>query len=540
MMLPDTASERPARFLRGLASLLLLVYLTLGACFIFHYRSADPSWGPWTPRYVLGVIVPFLLAAMAGLAMMAVPSASARVLHLLGRLPGWLAATLAAAVILAGALYAASISDERISIYMLILPAPLLAVVWAVASRRVDALLPGLTLLAAGVCLFGSEMPDLLFEPPLVVWGDQSTFAYLFPREAPFIGPGGRLRPHLYSRMRAPEYPLGALLITNSDGFRNLEEFPREAASGRTRVLSLGDSFSTGFCADQDAFFGALLGRKLQAEVMNAEVSDPAYGLWYLQHQGVPFQPDLVIYGLSGNDLMQAEQFYGGDRLFRLDSRGRLEPNVSFNPSIESAWIRLADFAYPRPGDSLAQHVPGTAARLAANLSRFGVFEWIGSRGAHRAVPMPGYAGEAEARDGRLRLIDGAANLGFFYLRDQRPVDLMYEAGFSLLDAMRRTAEAAGARFLLVVHPQRYQVQPADWEAMKARWHLREEDFDLTLANRRIAEMAAARGIEVCDLREAFARAASDGPLYLPAGDTHYNRRGHQVAAEAVARVLTR
>ena len=131
----------------------------------------------------------------------------------------------------------------------------------------------------------------------------------------------------------------------------------------------------------------------------------------------------MVVYGLSGNDLMQAEQFYGGDRLFRLDSRGRLEPNVNFNPAVESAWLRLADFAYPQEGHLPAQMAPGAAARLAANLSRFGMFGWLASRGAPRAVPMPGYAEAAEARDGKLRLIDGAANLGFFYLRDQRPVE---------------------------------------------------------------------------------------------------------------------
>ena len=536
----EQVPERPARFLRGLASLLLLVYLALGACFILYYRSADPTWGPWTPRYVLGVIVPFLLAATAGLAMVAMPAASARALGILKRPPRWLAAALAAAVILAGVFYAASISDERISIYMLILPAPWLALAWSRASGSVEVLLPGCLILLLGSLLFALELPDLLSGSPLVTWGDQSTFAYLFPREAPFIGPGGRLRPNLYARMRAPEYPRGALLITNSEGFRNLEEFPREASAGRTRILSLGDSFSTGFCADQDAFFGSLLAAELQAEVMNAEVSDPAYGLWYLQQHGMTFHPDLVLYGLSGNDLMQAEQFYGGDRLFRLDSRGRLEPNVAFNPAVESAWIRLTEYAYPQAGRATAPSAPGAAARLGANLSRFGPFGWMGSRSAQRAVPMPGYAEEAEARDGRLRLIDGAANLGFFYARDQRPVDLMYEAGFALLEAMRRTAAAGGAKFLVVVHPQRYQVQPADWEAMRNRWNLRPADFDLTLANRRLAEMASARGIELCDLREPLARAALTGPLYLPAGDTHYNRHGHQAAAEAVARALTR
>ena len=81
---------------------------------------------------------------------------------------------------------------------------------------------------------------------------------------------------------------------------------------------------------------------------------------------------------------------------------------------------------------------------------------------------------------------------------------------------MRRTAEQGGSKFLLVVHPQRYQVQPADWEALRQRWNLRAEDFDLELADRRIAGMAAARGIQVCDLREDFAREAPNRPALPP------------------------
>ena len=223
--------------------------------------------GPWTPRYVIGVIAPFVMAAAVGVGLLAAPDRSARVLSKLRALPGWMAAAIAAVLIVGGALYAASISDERISIYMLLLPVPLLALAWARAAGNLEVLMPGCLILLLGVVLFASEMPALFSGSPLVVWGDAGTFAYMFPREAPFIGPGGRLRPNLYARMRAPEYPRGARLITNSEGFRNLEEFAAQPPAGHMRVLSLGDSFSTGFCADQEAFLGSLLQKELDAEV---------------------------------------------------------------------------------------------------------------------------------------------------------------------------------------------------------------------------------------------------------------------------------
>ena len=46
--------------------------------------------------------------------------------------------------------------------------------------------------------------------------------------------------------------------------------------------------------------------------VVNAEVSDPAFGLYYLQNFGVRYRPDVVLVGLCGNDMLQAENFVGG------------------------------------------------------------------------------------------------------------------------------------------------------------------------------------------------------------------------------------
>jgi hypothetical protein len=421
--------------------------------------------------------------------------------------------------------------------------------------------LTGWVIVACGLVLFGVELADLLLpgggaapteiagrrRPALVEWGEESTFATFFPREEPFIGPGGRLRPGLDVRMRAPGYPDGARLVTNSIGLRNAEELAGPPAPGELRVLSLGDSFSTGYCVDQESFFGArlesVLGELLperRVRVLNAEVSDPAYGLRYLQQHGMATRPHLVVYGLSGNDIMQAEQFHGADRLFRLDHDGRLVANPEFDPTVESAWVRYRDLAYPRPG-AAAEAGTSLRAEMRRRLLRFRLL-----RGLAEAVSIPGdppprvmhsYAEEYERVDGRKRLVDGSANLGFFYVTETEPIELMYGAFFELIVAMRRSAEEGGAQFLLFLHPYRYQVQPEDWEVLRRRWSLDEVDFDLRLQNRRLAEHGRREGVRVCDPVEAFA--AQPGQLYLPGGDTHYNRDGHRIAAEAAARCIT-
>jgi len=309
---------------------------------------------------------------------------------------------------------------------------------------------------AAGCLLFAAELVEHPFGTSLAVWGDESTFATLFPREPPFIGPGGRLRPGLDVRMRAPEYRQGARLVTNSAGFRNESEFAARPEAGVLRPLSLGDSFSTGFCADQEAFFGAMLEKLLNSsrplgrvEIMNAEVSDPAYGLHYLQSHGMGYLPSVVIYGLSGNDMMQAEQFLGEDRLFR--------PNPGFDPAIGSAWSRFRDYAYPTAGDPDGSS-PRLASAFLTKLTRL-----LSSLAAHaereaaRPVAMPSYAEEYERADGRKRLIDAAANLGFHYRSGARTLEPFYRATFDLLTAMDRTARDKSASFLLVIHPSRLQ-----------------------------------------------------------------------------------
>ena len=538
--------ERIERLVGSAFRVTLLILIAVGAPFVLGYRSESPVWGPFTSRYLFGVLAPFAVIALFALAAALAWNPVARRLEAgAGRLPRIPAIILFWGAGIAALGYSAFISDEHVSVLMALLALCALALAWHASFRGASAFLSFLPILLFAIVLFGAELATGAARP-LAVWGDASTFASLFPREAPFIGPGGRLKPGLKTRMRAPEYPAGAGIVTNADGFRNAQEFAIPGDYSELRVLSLGDSFSTGFCADQEHFFGSLLEQEIRvaserARVMNAEVSDPAYGLHYLQTHGMRYRPALVIYGLSGNDVMQAEQFYGPDRLFRLTTEGKLEANPAFDPAIEDAWTRYAGFTYKVAGDPAAEPSRAAAAVL-GKLVRFRLFAMLAGasrRAGSAPVPMPGFADDLERADGRKRLVDGASNLAFFYRPGGAPVETMYAAFFDLLRQMQKTAAAGGARFLLVLHPSRLATQPQDWEIMKQRWSLAEEDFDLTLPNHRIASFCDEHGIALCDLREDFITEAARGKnLYLPGGDTHYSRDGHAVAAAAAARCV--
>lgn len=537
----------PERIIRRLHASASLAFAAIVGAFVFHYRSEGATLGPYSTRYFFGLILPFLaLVAVIVHAVVSRPRKRRADSAPRPRRTTLIEAIAGAAALVAGWTWALKVSDEYVSVGVATLVLSAWIALWARRRGSVEPLIAGLVVLGAGSILFAPELPGLFSRSTLVIWGDTTTFATLFPRQAPFIGEGGRLRPGLDVLMRAPEYRGGARLVTDGNGFRNTEPVPRRKEDGEYRILSLGDSFSTGFCADQDSFFGRLLEIDLAARavpgrrvrVINAEVSDPAYGLYYLQHHGLAWRPDLVVYGLSGNDAMQAEQFLGPDRLFRL-VQGRLEANPGFDPNVPSAWDRFESFSYPAAGaPRLRLDSPATLLRM--KLSRF---RWIGALGGAIAsgkyppADMPGYADAWERLDAHKRLVDGSSNLGFFYRPGGAPIEAMNAALFELLDAMAQASVESGVRFVLVVHPERYQVQRADWDVMATRWSLDPADFDLRLENRRLASFCEARGLSCCDLVEAFDEAAhgEGAGLYLPEGDMHYSRRGHQVAASRAA-----
>ena len=58
-----TDSPRPEAFVRSVHRLACLAYLFCVGVFVFRYRSEAPTIGPYTKRYLIGVILPFLVIA---------------------------------------------------------------------------------------------------------------------------------------------------------------------------------------------------------------------------------------------------------------------------------------------------------------------------------------------------------------------------------------------------------------------------------------------------------------------------------------------
>ena len=181
-----------------------------------------------------------------------------------------------------------------------------------------------------------------------VLHADQTV---LFPRYHADVQYGDytirRIRPN--SRFRHTSRDGSWDFVTNSQGFRNFQDFAHEKPPGKLRVLSLGDSHTQGYEVRQEHTYSAVLERYLRvngidAEVINTGVSgfSTAEALVLLENEGVKYEPDVVVLGFFGNDL--EDNLKAG--LFTLDESGTLVPSRN----VHIPGVRIQNFIYALPG----------------------------------------------------------------------------------------------------------------------------------------------------------------------------------------------
>jgi hypothetical protein len=112
--------------------------------------------------------------------------------------------------------------------------------------------------------------------------------------------------------------------VIDAQGFRNDRDFPYARTPGRLRVLAIGDSETEGFEVRQDFTYSAVVERWLQSRGVEAEA------IAFLENEGVKYEPEVVIYGLFGNDYLDNVR----SGLFSLDQGSLVATNQVYAPAV--------------------------------------------------------------------------------------------------------------------------------------------------------------------------------------------------------------
>ena len=134
---------------------------------------------------------------------------------------------------------------------------------------------------------------------------------------------------------------------TNSQRFRNSENFEIDIPEGKKRWICSGDSFTLGYGVDNDNTWCKLLSSiKPDVEIIN--MGQGGYGidqsyLWFMR-DGIKLQYDLLIFAFITSDLTRA-----------LSSKFRNYPKPLL--SVDEGQIQYNNIPVPRPG-FIAQYLP--------------------------------------------------------------------------------------------------------------------------------------------------------------------------------------
>lgn len=314
--------------------------------------------------------------------------------------------------------------------------------------------------------------------------------------------------------------------ITNSKGFRNDQEFDYNQSDSVVRILSIGDSFTSGYKVGQNETYSAILERELNArqdglkyEVMVACVQNPLQGLDYLNKYGLKYKPDFVLLGITlGNDLSEI--------FLRLHALG--------HSKLEGTWVlENPDFDDESlQSQMMTEKLPSDTYYPASEISDY--YDRLIFPKLLRPLFYPTYGGESIfAIKGKISpyIHDFTHGLGVYLKNQPESISTAFERLEEILSAYKELAEIRGFDFHIGLFPQRFQVNDLDQRETIKDYHLNADAFDWQAPNRIIGKYCAALDLHCIDPLEEF-RKQSD-ILYLPNGDMHWNAKGQKVMAKA-------
>ena len=362
---------------------------------------------------------------------------------------------------------------------------------------------------------------------------------------------GGRLKPNINVDMEGESPPVH--FITNAQGFRNSREYAAHSSSDTFRILYIGDSFVGGYRVDQEKMSGKILQNTLnaalqgmpstikQVEVLVVVLADPAEVWYWLYEYDSVMNPDLIVLGIAlGNDLAGTHLSIGPHGLYRTQEDDSLRLVLNKTRDWESLH-NLNATQLPKSVNILNLGLVWRGLKQESRLLNLLAQSYLVQRMSSiqpRSVIASAHGDHLWGT--RIHAFDFFHALGFFHISTLDVVDEAFEQTFQALNAIHTYCEMRTIPLLFVLFPQRFQVTEEEWDRTVDLYSLNPDHFDIEYPNRRIMERCGTEGMVCIDLLPAFRTAAKQEPgdLYLPAGDMHWNSRGHHVAGETIAHYI--
>lgn len=305
----------------------------------------------------------------------------------------------------------------------------------------------------------------------------------------------------------------------NSQGFRHDRDFSQTPIPGVLRILSLGDSFTAGYRVGQEDTFSRLLedwstSNLVPTEVLISQIEQPDSGLTYLKQYGYQWSPHVVLLGITlGNDIAQSYV-------------SRHPSPIGFKHGLESLDLPAECFIQQ---DRFKQFIKKALYRLQRSRLYSAIF--------NSSIAINSWYGRKE----NLKLFDAQNGLGM-YIRNPPPeIEQAYQRLFQILSDYQQYCETHKITFLVGIFPQRFQVQPGDWQATTVAYGLKADKFDLMLPNKRIQDFCGRNDIACIDPTESMQKyhQKTAKNLYLPRGDMHWNRFGQRAWFDGARPAIT-
>jgi lysophospholipase L1-like esterase len=330
---------------------------------------------------------------------------------------------------------------------------------------------------------------------------------------------GFRCPPGLELRHARPG-DFDVLVRCNARGLRDRDHSFRKP-EGAKRLLCFGDSFMWGYGVENDEMLSSRLEALLPGfETVNFGVIGytAVQELVRLESEGLDYEPDWALVLFCDNDLDGNFDDRGGRRPIVVPGAdGSLK--IGNRPVSVPFGADLVPWLHRHSRLVVEVHYRVELLRTA-----------FAARAAAAASPAPPAQSET---DPSTMQFSGAER----FLEPDARVDLAWSTVERIYARMRDLLAARGARMIAAYAPERALVLDSAYDEFLAATGADPARADRDRARRRFAQMCDSIGIPHADLIAAF-RAAPDPAALFHVQDGHWNRAGHALAAEVIARRL--